>query len=97
MTQVPAALCGFANRGMLLPGYAADMMIFDETIAPDTKRLTYDLPGGAARFTALPKGVHATIVNGVPIVVEGELTGATPGHVIRPAGTSTGPTTGAGA
>ena len=93
MTQVPAALCGFANRGMLLPGYAADMMIFDETIGPDTKRLTYDLPGGAARFTALPRGVHATIVNGVPIVIEGELTGATPGHVVRPAGTNTGATT----
>jgi N-acyl-D-aspartate/D-glutamate deacylase len=32
--------------------------------------------------------VYATIVNGVPIVVDGELTGATPGQIVRPAGTS---------
>ncbi|CAN5594813.1 amidohydrolase family protein [soil metagenome] len=87
LTQVPAALCGFANRGMLLPGYAADLMIFDDTVAPATKVLTHDLPGDAARFTALPQGVHATIVNGVPIVLDGEITGATPGQIVRPAGT----------
>ncbi|CAN5834741.1 amidohydrolase family protein [soil metagenome] len=88
MTQVPAALCGFANRGMVLPGYVADLMIFDDTIGPASKRLTHDLPGDAARFTALPTGVHATIVNGVPIVLDGELTGATPGQIVRPAGTA---------
>ena len=90
MTQVPAALCGFADRGMLLPGWKADIMIFDDEIGPDTKRVTHDLPGGAARWTAMPRGVHATIVNGVPIVVEGEVTGETPGEIVRPVGVEQG-------
>ena len=90
MTQVPAALCGFADRGMLLPGWKADIMIFDDEIGPDSKRVTHDLPGGAARWTAMPKGVHATIVNGVPIVEEGEVTGALPGEIVRPVGVEHG-------
>ena len=44
----------------------------------------HDLPGGVGRFKAWGKGVHATIVNGVPIVLDGELTGRLPGQVVRP-------------
>ena len=71
----PAALCGFTDRGMLLPGYAADIMIFDpDTVGPRTKKsLAHDFPNGEARWTPEPEGVHATIVNGVPIVIDGEL------------------------
>lgn len=87
LTQVPAAMAGLSDRGMLLPGMAADLMIFDpETVGPGTKRLIHDLPGGEARFSARPRGFHATIVNGEPIVMEGELTEALPGQVLRPAG-----------
>ncbi len=87
LTQVPAALAGFAGHGTLLPGYAADLMLFDpETVGPDTKRLVHDLPGGEARFVARPKGFVATLVNGVPIVENGKLTGALPGSVLRPSG-----------
>jgi N-acyl-D-aspartate/D-glutamate deacylase len=85
LTQVPAALLGLRDRGLLLPGYAADLMLFDpEAIAPGTKDLVHDLPGGEARFCARPRGIRYTIVNGEPIVVDGELTGATPGEVLRP-------------
>ncbi len=89
LTQVPAALAGFGGRGALLPGYAADLMIFDpETIGPGTKRLVHDLPGGEARFSARPRGVHATVVNGEPIVLDGKLTQALPGEWLRPLGTT---------
>jgi N-acyl-D-aspartate/D-glutamate deacylase len=85
MTQVPAALCGFSDRGLLLPGYAADLFLFDpETVGPGTKKLVDDFPGGEARYSARPVGVHATIVNGIPIVVEGELTGDLPGVTVAP-------------
>jgi N-acyl-D-aspartate/D-glutamate deacylase len=87
MTQVPAALLGFTDRGMLIPGFAADIMVFDpDTIAPDRKELVHDFPNGEARWRSWPKGVHATIVNGVPIVLDGELVaaGALPGTVLRP-------------
>jgi N-acyl-D-aspartate/D-glutamate deacylase len=44
-----------------------------------------DFPGGESRFSARPTGFAATIVNGEVIVRDGELTGAHPGQVIRPA------------
>jgi N-acyl-D-aspartate/D-glutamate deacylase len=85
LTQVPAALAGFTDRGALLPGFAADLFLFDpESIGPGTKQLAYDLPGGEARFCARPRGVAATIVNGEPIVLDGKLTDALPGQVVRP-------------
>jgi N-acyl-D-aspartate/D-glutamate deacylase len=74
MTQQPAALLGLVDRGMLLPGYAADVMIFDPaTVGPGRKEYVHDFPGGEGRWRSWPEGVHATIVNGTPIVIEGEL------------------------
>ena len=85
ITQVPAALLGLGDRGTLKPGGWADIMIFDpETIGPWRKEFVHDLPGHVGRWKALGHGVKATIVNGVPIVVDGELTGALPGHVVSP-------------
>jgi N-acyl-D-aspartate/D-glutamate deacylase len=81
-------MAGFAGRGALLPGYAADMMIFDPaTVGPGTKRMVYDLPGEQGRFSARPRGFAATIVNGEPIVQDGKLQRALPGRLVRPAGT----------
>jgi N-acyl-D-aspartate/D-glutamate deacylase len=60
-------------------------MIFDpETIGPWKKEFVHDLPGGVGRFKAWGKGVKATIVNGEIIVLDGELTGKLPGHVVKP-------------
>ena len=87
ITAIPAALCGFTDRGQLLVGYAADIMIFDpDTVGPDQKVLAHDFPNGAARWTSKPRGVHATIVNGVPIVIDGELQAdaGLPGQVLSP-------------
>jgi N-acyl-D-amino-acid deacylase len=85
ITQMPAALLGFADRGTLEPGKRADVFVFDPaSIDAGRKEFVRDLPGGAGRFKAWPVGVKATIVNGVPIVVDGEPTGACPGHVVRP-------------
>ncbi len=91
LTQVPAAMAGFAGRGALLPGYAADLMIFDPaTVGPGTKRMVYDLPGDQGRFSARPNGFAATIVAGEPIVLWGQLQTALPGRLVRPAGTGAG-------
>jgi len=89
LSQVPAALAGFAGRGTLLPGNAADLMIFDpKTVGPGTKRLVQDMPGGESRFSARPRGFRATIVNGEPIVLDGKLQTALPGQIVRPVGPS---------
>jgi N-acyl-D-amino-acid deacylase len=86
ITEVPAALLGFPDRGTLRVGAWADMMIFDpDTIGPTIKKFVRDLPGGVGRYKAYGQGVHATIVNGQPIVLEGELTGRLPGQVVAPA------------
>ena len=52
------------------PARRADLLVFDpETIGPWKKEFVHDLPGGVGRFKAWGKGVQATIVNGVPIVL----------------------------
>jgi N-acyl-D-amino-acid deacylase len=85
ITQIPAALAGLSGRGTITPGRAADLFVFDPaTIGPWRKEFVHDLPGGVGRFKAWGQGVHATIVNGIPIVRDGELTGAVPGEVVRP-------------
>ncbi len=85
ITQVPAALLGLTDRGVIRPGAWADLMVFDpDTIGPWRKEFVHDLPGGVGRFKAYGRGVDATVVNGVPIVREGELTGALPGRVVSP-------------
>lgn len=87
MTQQPAALLGLYDRGMLLPGYAADVMIFDaDEIGPGRKEFVRDFPNGEGRWSSRPEGMYATIVNGVPIVLDGERTDdcGLPGRVLRP-------------
>jgi len=85
ITQMPAALTGLRDRGILAPGYPADLFVFDpDTIGPWRKEFVHDLPGGVGRFKAWGQGVKATVVNGDPIVLDGELTGALPGEVVRP-------------
>jgi N-acyl-D-aspartate/D-glutamate deacylase len=52
-------------RGLILEGYAADLLLFDpETIGRGPKRRVFDLPGGAPRLTTDAVGVHGVWVNG---------------------------------
>jgi N-acyl-D-aspartate/D-glutamate deacylase len=85
ITQVPAALTGLHDRGTIVPGAWADLFVFDPgTIGPWRKEFVHDMPGGVGRFKAWGRGVKATVVNGTPIVVDGELRPALPGQVVRP-------------
>ena len=85
ITQVPAALLGFHDRGTITVGGWADLMIFDPaTIGPLRKEFVHDLPGGVGRFKAWGQGVRATIVNGRVIVSNGELTDNLPGQMVSP-------------
>jgi N-acyl-D-amino-acid deacylase len=85
ITQVPAALVGLYDRGTLVPGAWADVMIFDPAvIEPTHKEFVHDLPGNVGRYKAWGQGVVATIVNGQPIVRDGKLTDRLPGHLVSP-------------
>ncbi len=65
LTAQPAKVLGLKDRGQLLPGYAADLMLFDpQTVGRGPKHRVFDLPGGAARLNTLANGVHGVWVNG---------------------------------
>jgi N-acyl-D-aspartate/D-glutamate deacylase len=84
LTSVPADLYGLRDRGRLVEGTIADLVVFDEsTVGPEEVSTRFDLPGGAGRLYAGAHGVGHVVVNGVPIVAAGELTGATPGTLLR--------------
>jgi N-acyl-D-aspartate/D-glutamate deacylase len=86
LTGQVAALYGLGDRGTLAPGHAADLVVFDPaTVRALEPEQAHDYPGGAPRLIQRAEGIHYTIVNGEPIVEGGELTGARPGVVLRPA------------
>jgi N-acyl-D-amino-acid deacylase len=65
LTSVPAGIFGFAKRGRLQEGYAADLLLFDpKTVARGPKMRVNDLPGGAPRLHTDAVGVHGVWVNG---------------------------------
>jgi N-acyl-D-aspartate/D-glutamate deacylase len=84
MTSIPADAWGFADRGRVAEGKAADLNIFDlETLTPDLPELVHDLPGGARRLRQTASGFLATLVNGEVLVENGQPTGVTPGQLLR--------------
>jgi N-acyl-D-aspartate/D-glutamate deacylase len=84
LTFLPACAVGLSGRGLLRPGYAADVIVFDPAnLRPAGKETVRSLPGGGLRFVARSAGVLLTIVNGEVLVEEGEPTGALPGRVLR--------------
>lgn len=85
LTFVPASLFGLYDRGLVRPGMAADLMVFDpDTIAPLEPDEADDLPGGARRRRQLARGIEWTLVNGEVLLEHAEHTGAFPGRVVRP-------------
>ena len=75
---------GIYDRGMLRPGLAADIVIFDpDTIDTLPQQRVDDLPGGGWRMQELAVGVHYTVVNGEVLLENGKHTGALPGRVLR--------------
>jgi N-acyl-D-aspartate/D-glutamate deacylase len=84
ITRRPAQVWNLHDRGLLAPGYAADVTIFDpDTVAPRLPRLVHDLPGGAPRLVQHADGFTATIVNGEVFTRDGSPTGARAGRLLR--------------
>jgi N-acyl-D-amino-acid deacylase len=75
MTSLPAANLGIANRGLVRPGYFADIAVFDPATIQD--HATFEEP------RQLATGVSEVFVNGVRVVHNGRHTGAKPGRVVR--------------
>jgi N-acyl-D-aspartate/D-glutamate deacylase len=84
ITEAPARLFGLKDRGTLVEGAHADVVVFDpETIGAEHATLVHDLPGDTPRLTAQSHGVARVLVNGTLVVVDGKATGALPGTILR--------------
>jgi N-acyl-D-amino-acid deacylase len=79
-----ATAWGFADRGLIREGFAADLVVFDpDTIAPEMPDVVCDLPAGARRLVQRARGIAATVVNGEVLLRDGKHTGALPGRLLR--------------
>jgi len=84
LTYDSASAFGIYDRGLVQPGMAADLVVFDpDTVAPRKEDVVHDFPANGWRMRELADGIHYTVVNGEVLLEKGEHTGAHPGKVIR--------------
>lgn len=75
LTSLPASNLRLDRRGMLQPGYFADVVVFDPNTIQD--HATFEAPH---QYTT---GVSQVFVNGIQVIQDGEHTGATPGRFVK--------------
>ncbi len=75
MSSLPANRLQLVDRGRIAPGMAADILIFDLTNVQD--KATFENPLEYA------EGMDYVIINGIPVIEEGQPTQALPGQVLR--------------
>ena len=75
---------GLNDRGLLAPGYKADVNVIDyDRLHLHPPKVHYDLPVGGRRLLQQVDGYEATIVSGAVIQRDGATTGARPGRLLR--------------
>jgi N-acyl-D-aspartate/D-glutamate deacylase len=80
-----ASIFGLGDRGLLRPGMAADIAVFDPaTINTLEPEYVQDLPANETRMIQRAVGVPYTVVNGELVIENGAPTGAYPGKVLKP-------------
>ncbi|MDO8700706.1 MAG: amidohydrolase family protein, partial [Deltaproteobacteria bacterium] len=84
LTFMVASIFGLPDRGLLRPGMAADLVVFDPaTVRECEPEMVQDLPGNEKRLIQKAIGIETTIVNGQVLVEHGAHTGALPGRVLE--------------
>ena len=79
-----AAWVGLKDRGLLKPGYRADLNVIDfDNLTLHTPYIVHDLPAGGRRLMQKADGYEATVVAGEIIQRHGGTTGAKPGRLVR--------------
>ena len=83
-TRATAMAVGLADRGLVRPGFKADLNLIDfERLQMGRPRIVYDLPANGRRIVQDATGYVATVVSGEVTFEEGEHTGALPGRLVR--------------
>ena len=84
MTRDTARLYGLLDRGLVKPGYKADLNVIDfDRLTLRRPEMAYDLPGGARRLLQKADGYDFKVVTG-EVVMEGlDPTGTHPGRLLR--------------
>jgi N-acyl-D-amino-acid deacylase len=85
LTAEQARLFGFADRGLVRPGFAADLVLFDPNRVGTTGvRFVDDQPAGGRRLVTDAQGIELSVVNGQVATRQGVSTGARAGQRLRP-------------
>ncbi len=88
-TRDTAETVGLYDRGLVMPGYRADLNVIDyDRLTLKRPEVAYDLPGGGRRLIQRAEGYVATLVAGQVTYRDGEPTGALPGRLLRGAQTA---------
>jgi N-acyl-D-aspartate/D-glutamate deacylase len=83
-TADPARAVGLRDRGIIGPGYRADLNLVDfDALRIAPPRMVHDLPAGGRRLVQRADGYRHTFVAGTETYTAGEWTGATPGRLVR--------------
>ncbi|HLG44981.1 MAG TPA: amidohydrolase family protein [Reyranella sp.] len=83
-TQDNARAVGLDDRGVIAPGYKADLNVIDfDRLGVEAPVMMWDLPAGGKRLLQKARGYRATIVSGAVTYRDGEATGALPGKLVR--------------
>jgi N-acyl-D-aspartate/D-glutamate deacylase len=83
-TRRTAELYGFRDRGLLAPGFLADVNVIDhEALALEPPEMVYDLPADGKRLIQRARGYVATIKSGTVVREHDESTGELPGRLLR--------------
>lgn len=84
MTRDTALAYGLTDRGLLAPGYRADLNIIDfDTLTLGAPEMVNDLPAGGRRIIQKASGYRATVCAGEVTFEHGAHTGAMPGRLLR--------------
>jgi N-acyl-D-aspartate/D-glutamate deacylase len=91
LTQDTAHAVGLDDRGLLKPGYKADLNLIDfDALQLHVPTVAHDLPSGGKRLTQSADGYRATIKSGQVTYRDGKPTGALPGRLVRGARSAAG-------
>jgi N-acyl-D-aspartate/D-glutamate deacylase len=83
-TSAPARAVGLEDRGVIAPGYKADLNVIDfDRLAVRKPEVHFDLPAGARRLVQRSDGYLHTFCSGVETFRGGEPTGENPGRLVR--------------